>query len=46
MNDSGKIAHVMKRSHKRCVVGSFDKFYIKDLFGLVIALLYFLSSTD
>ena len=25
MNDIGKIVHVMKHSHGRCVVGAFDK---------------------
>ena len=25
MNDIGKIAHVLKHSHGRCVIGSFDK---------------------
>ena len=25
MNDIGKIAHVLKHSHRRCVIGSFDK---------------------
>ena len=26
MNDIGKRAHVLKHSHRRCVIGSFDKF--------------------
>ena len=25
MNEIGKIAHVLKHSHERCVIGSFDK---------------------
>ena len=25
MNDVGKITHVLKHSHRRCVVGDFDK---------------------
>ena len=25
MNDNGKIAHVLKHSHERCVIGYFDK---------------------
>ena len=25
MNDIGKIAHVLKHSHRRCVIGAFDK---------------------
>ena len=40
MNDAGKRAHVLKHSHGRCVIGSFDKFYMKALLGLVIKLLY------
>ena len=46
MNDIGKRAHVLKHSHGRCVIGSFDKFYMYALFGLVIELLYHLSSTN
>ena len=26
MNDIGKIAHVLKHSHGRCIIGSFDKY--------------------
>ena len=26
MNDIGKRAHLLKHSHGRCVIGSFDKF--------------------
>ena len=26
MKDIGKIAHVLKHSHRRCVIGSFDEF--------------------
>ena len=40
INDIGKRAHVLKHSHGRCVIGSFDKFYMKALLGLVIKLLY------
>ena len=46
MNNIGKRAHVLKHSHGRCVVGPFDNFFTKDLFGLVIELFYILSSTN
>ena len=36
INDIGKRAHVMKHSHGNCVIGSFDKFYMKALFGTVV----------
>ena len=29
MNDIGKIAHVLKHSHGRCVIGYFDKICMK-----------------
>ena len=32
MNYTEKISHVLKHAHGRCVVGSFDKIYMKDLF--------------
>ena len=46
MNDIGKRAHVLKHSHGRCVVGPFDFFNVKALFGMVIELFYLLSSTN
>ena len=46
INDVGKRAHKLKHSHGRCIIGSVDKIYTKDLFGLVIELLYHLSSTN
>ena len=45
MNDNGKIAHVLQHSHGRCVIGAFDKIYMKALFGTYIDLFYCLSST-
>ena len=46
INDIGKIADVLKHSHGRCVIGAFDKLYMKDLFGPIIDLFYLLSSTN
>ena len=31
MNDIGKIAHVLKHSHGRCVIGYFDKKFARRL---------------
>ena len=42
----GKRAHVLKHSHGRCVVGDFDKFYTKALFGMYPELFYILSSKN
>ena len=46
MNDIVKRAHVLKHSHVRCVLGAFDKFYTKCLFGMVTELFYLLSYTN
>ena len=34
MNDIWKREHVLKHSHGRCVIGAFDKFYMKYIFGM------------
>ena len=46
VNDIVKRAHVLKHSHGRYVIGAFDKFYMKDIFGTVIDMLYCLSSIN
>ena len=46
MNDVGVRAHALKHSHGRCFIGSFDKIYMKALFGMVIELFYSLSYTN
>ena len=46
MNDIGKIAHVLKHSHGRCVVGVLDKILYEGLFGMVIDIFYLLSSIN
>ena len=44
--DISKKLHVIKHSHGRCVVGAFDSFCTKDLFGLGTELYYILSYTN
>ena len=46
INDIVKRVHVLKHSHGRCVIGDFDKKYMKSLFGMFIYLLYLSSSTN
>ena len=43
MNDMGKISQVLNNPHGRCVVGAFEKIYMKSLFGLDTHLCYILS---
>ena len=45
-NDIGKRAYVLKHSYERCLVGVFDKIYMKDIFGMYPEILYPLSSTN
>ena len=45
-NDIGKGAHVIKNTHRRCVVGDFDKFFMEDIFRLGTEHFYLLSYTN
>ena len=46
MHDIGKISHVLKHSHGRCVIGYFDQILHEDLIWTVIELFYHLSSSN
>ena len=46
MKDIGKKSHILKHSHRRCVVGAFDNFYKKYLFVMDTELYYLLSYTN
>ena len=46
MDEIVKISNVINNSHVRCVLGAFEKFYMRSLFGLDTDMHYLLSNTN